>query len=135
MANNSKLQLRTPQGFSNFSQTKGGSVKVEMKWDKSWGARQTSRFQKAQMFIDSECLRYNSKYVPFRYGILIGSGVSGTEVGSGTLRYIAPYARSTYYIRKNYKGAPMRGAYHFERMKIDHRATILRGAAQIAGGK
>ena len=45
-----------------------------------------------QTFIDSEVLRLNAPYMPFQSGQLIQSGIHGTDVGSGVVRYNAPYA-------------------------------------------
>ena len=89
-----------------------------------------------QKFVDSEVLRLCSPYVPFQTGNLDRSGVTGTSIGSGEVNYIAPYAAQQYYktsISRPYD--PQRGAKWFERMKIDHKAEILRGAKKISGGK
>ncbi|MEG2575885.1 MAG: hypothetical protein RSA41_07615, partial [Christensenella sp.] len=90
----------------------------------------------AQMFIDSETLRYCDPLVPMRTGMLKKSGILGTIIGSGEVSYIAPYARRMYY-NPNYQfnDAPNRGAYWFERMKVTHKDAILRGAARLAGGR
>lgn len=111
-----------------------------------------------QKYIDSEVLRLNAPYMPFQSGQLIQSGIHGTDVGSGVVRYNAPYARYLYYGKvmvgangspwakkgerkrvtdKNltYHGAPKRGSYSFERMKTAHQRAILQGAAKVAGGR
>lgn len=91
---------------------------------------------KTQKFIDSEVLLQSSPYVPFRKGVLEGSGTRHTNIGSGKVIYKTPYARRMYYNPQyNFQGAPMRGAYWFERMKADKLRTILDGAAKVAGGK
>ena len=57
------------------------------------------------------------------------SGILGTDVGSGEVNYIAPYAAAQYYrtsVSRPYDS--QRGAKWFERMKIDHKDEILRGA-------
>lgn len=111
-----------------------------------------------QKYIDSEVLRLNNSYTPWQSGQLIQSGIHGTDVGSGIVRYNAPYARYLYYgklmVAPNgsswarqgekkkvtnkdltYHGAPRRGSYSFERMKSAHLREILQGAARVAGGR
>lgn len=132
---NEKLKITTPRGSIFHVTTKDGSVKAELSWSPGFGGEYTRRFSNAQMWLDSEVLRYNRPYVPFDTGMLISSGDLGTRIGSGVVEYIAPYAKETYYTHKNYKDSPRRGAYHFERMKINHKEALLRGAGRIAGGR
>lgn len=90
-----------------------------------------------QRYVDSEVLRLTAPYIPFKTGNLIRSGTLGTVVGSGTVQYVAPYAKRQYY-RKGKIGSrtePLRGPLWFERMKIDHKAEILAGAKKRTGGK
>jgi hypothetical protein len=94
----------------------------------------SDRFNQAQRVVDGEVLRYNSPYVPFDTGMLNKSGLIHTVVGSGELVYKTPYARRLYYNPQyNFQGAPMRGAYFFERMKADHKSDILRAAGKEMG--
>ena len=71
--------------------------------------------------------------------MLIDSGITHTNIGSGKVRYVTPYAKYQYYgISKNghalkYRGGGMRGKQWFERMKADHLRDILSGAAREAG--
>lgn len=89
---------------------------------------------KVQRFIDSEVLRLCEPYVPRDQGILIDSGVSNTEIGSGVVSYDTPYARRWYYEPAQFQGAPKRGNYWFERMKNEGgKEKILQGAAKLAG--
>lgn len=91
---------------------------------------------RVQQFIDSEVLRRSDPYVPFRTGVLKGSGTRNTKLGSGQVIYQTPYAKRLYYNPQyKFEGAPLRGGYWFERMKADHRDSILRGAAKLAGGR
>ena len=60
------------------------------------------------------------------------SGKLGTEIGSGEVNYIAPYAAPQYYNTaesRPYDGN--RGAKWFERMKTEEKDDILRGADKI----
>ncbi len=85
-----------------------------------------------QKFIDSEVLRYCDPYIPFRSGILRKSGTLGTVIGTGLVKWSTPYARRQYYENK---GNGKRGKLWFERMKVNHKNSIIKGAAEIAGGK
>lgn len=99
-----------------------------------------------QKVIDSEVLRRSDPYIPMLSGNLKRSGTTGTVIGSGEVKYIAPYARKQYYNNAgrgrqgftkknahNYKC--LRGKMWFERMKADHKDDILRAAKEKAGGK
>jgi len=86
-----------------------------------------------QKFIDTECLRLTNEKMPKDTGTLINSGILNTQIGSGELRYRTPYARKLYYHPEyNFRGAPERGAYAFERMKQQYKEQILKGAQRIA---
>jgi len=87
-------------------------------------------------------------YTPRLTGTLVRSGILGTDIGSGKVQWIAPYARYQYYGKvmagkprkptsKNlvYHGGGKRGAFWFERMKEVSGKTIIDGAKKIAGGK
>ncbi|MBS5433867.1 MAG: hypothetical protein KHY12_08945 [Firmicutes bacterium] len=94
------------------------------------------KMKEAQRFVDSEVLRRCDPMVPKETGMLIGSGIRSTEIGSGKVKYATPYARRWYYIPAHFTGAPMRGNYWFERMKNNGgRWAILRGTAKITGGR
>lgn len=96
-----------------------------------FGSGFSVKFSASQRTIDSEVLRYGAPYVPFDSGTAAGSGVYNTVIGSGEVKYKTPYARRIYYNPQfKFRGAPMRGAYWFERMKADHKADILRAAGR-----
>lgn len=69
----------------------------EFKWDKSFASNMNKRLEKAQRFIDSECIRLMVPYTPMKNGLLMESVKLGTVIGSGELRYLSPYARYLYY--------------------------------------
>lgn len=144
----------------NDKQINNGSFNAKLVWSKDFGKRRNSNFQEAQKFIDSECIRLMSSYTPKQNGALIKSATLGTKIGSGRIEQIAPHARYQYYGTLmvssvtgsawakhgeskvltdkplNYHGKnPKGGKMWFERMKADHKDTILRGAARILGGK
>lgn len=57
----------------------------------------TSKFAKAQQFVDSECIRLMVPYTPMLSGQMIQSATRGTVIGSGEIKYNSPYARYQYY--------------------------------------
>lgn len=93
------------------------------------------QLSRAQIFVDSEVLRLCSPLVPFQTGMLDKSGKLGTEIGSGEVRYIAPYAAVQYYNTSESRPYDaQRGAKWFERMKAGHKKEILDGAQKIING-
>lgn len=128
-------------------------------WNNGFGSRRSEQFQRAQRFIDSECIRLMVPYTPMLNGVLFRSATEGTVIGSGKIVYNAPYARYQYYgklmvssttgsaysrgekkvltgtdLQYNKSRHRLAGSLWFERMKADHKDEILRGAAHIAGG-
>lgn len=89
---------------------------------------------RVQQFIDSEVLRLTAPYIPFKTGTLMNSGTLGTVVGTGEVNYIAPYAAKQNQTATSRSYDAQRGGQFFERMKIDHRDEILRGAKKLSGG-
>jgi len=122
------IKIETPRGFVSQS----GNDQAELVWNPGFGPEMSDKFNKAQKFVDSECLRRCSPLVPLRTSMLIKSGQLGTVIGSGEINYIAPYARKQYYENR---GTGQRGKQWFERMKADHKAAILNGARKIVGAK
>lgn len=84
-----------------------------------------SRIQKVQKFVDSEVIRKCDPYVPLKTGMLRDSVKLGTKIGSGKIRWIAPYAQRQYY-----KGsaAGKRGRLWGQRAMANHGDEIIRGA-------
>lgn len=93
------------------------------------------KYSEAQRFIDSEVLRLCEPYTPLLTGTMIKSGTLGTDIGSGEVKWIAPYSRKQYYSPRpaGSKTGPLRGPFWFERMKQVHKAAIVAGAKAIAG--
>lgn len=126
---NDSIHITTPAGMRVHT----GSFAAELKWNPV-GSRFTGSLSHAQSFVDSEVLWLSSPYVPFRTGMLEKSGILGTEIGSGEVRWTAPYAAAQYYNTADTRRYdPMRGGHWFERMKIDHGDGIIRGAKKLGG--
>ncbi len=90
-----------------------------------------SKLRKTQRFIDSEVLRRCDPLVPFKIGNLKKSGIHGTKIGSGQVRYTAPYARYQYYAGRM---STTRGRRWFQRMKSEQGQELLAAAQRMLKG-
>lgn len=118
-------RIDTPQG----SIIETGKTSCKLVWNSGFGQEKTGMFNRKQKVVDSEVLRYCSPLVPLITSMLEKSGILGTVIGSGEVRYIAPYARFQYY--RTAQTRPYnakRGAKWFERMKAAHKKDIKRAA-------
>lgn len=70
---------------------------VSFSWNKDFSAEQTEKFNKAQKFIDSECIRLMVPYTPTLTTVLRKSATLGTVIGTGVIHQNTPYARYQYY--------------------------------------
>lgn len=132
---NKSLTIETPRGKIVEVKTEGGGVRAVLEWAPGIGPAMTRNLNAAQQFVDSEVLRYSDPYIPFRTGMLKASGKLGTEIGSGEVVWVAPYAAAQYYDTADSRPYDdQRGGHWFERMKADHGADIIRGAKKIGGG-
>lgn len=85
---------------------------------------------KVQKFVDSEVIRRMGPYTPRDHGFLEDDAPKvQTVIGSGKIVQVGPYARRQYY---EHKGNGRRGRKWFERMKVNHKESILKGAMEIA---
>lgn len=126
MAGKKDFWITTPRG-SVFTVTgKDGSVTAKLEWAPGFAQKKAEGFSRAQAFVDSECLRYMDKLTPRRTGFMIDSATLGTVLGSGSIEYLAPYARRQYYEHKT-------KARWFEKMKASHKDAIREGAEKLAG--
>lgn len=123
--------IETPRG----SVIIGPNGKAELKWNANFKPKWQRKFSAAQVYVDFEVLRLCEPYTPLLTGMLIKSGILGTEIGSGTVQWIAPYARPQYYSARKpgSQTGPLRGPFWFERMKAAHKKGIIEGARKIAG--
>lgn len=150
------MKIKQPKNMTS----KYGNTSASLEWNPSYSANHQSDFNKAQKFIDSECIRLMKPYTPFKYGVLENSATYGTKIGSGQINQNAPHARYNYYgllmvssltgssyasrgekkvltdtpLKYSTAKHPQAGKMWFERMKADKKEQILRGACKIAGG-
>ncbi len=130
------FSIQTPRGTIVRVKLKNGRVQAKLTWNPGFEEETERRFQSAQELLDSEVLRYSDPYVPMQTGMLKQSGQLGTEIGSGEVRYIAPYAREQYYRGRSpgeSNTGPLRGRYWFERMKADKKAALLKAVKRRMG--
>ena len=126
MAGKKEFRITTPRG-SVFTVTgKNGSTTARLEWAPGFAQKTADGFSRAQAFVDSECLRYMNPLTPRRTGMLIKSGTLGTVIGSGSIEYLAPYARRQYYEHRS-------KARWFETMKASKKDVIREGAEKLAG--
>lgn len=127
----SNPKIETPRGTIIV----GPNGKAELKWSTTFRQKWQRRYSESQKFVDSEVLRLSEPYIPLRTGMLIKSGILGTDIGSGTVKWIAPYARAQYYRARKpgTQTGALRGPYWFQRMKASHGRKLVERARRIAG--
>jgi hypothetical protein len=124
--------IETPRGKVVVSP----NGKAALIWSPRLAPKWTRRYSRAQMFVDSEVLRLSEPFTPLLTGTLVRTGILGTDIGSGKVSWIAPYAKRQYYFGRSpgvSQTGPLRGRFWFERMKEVHGQTIVAGAQKIAG--
>jgi hypothetical protein len=114
--------------------TKGGS-KSHLTWSTAFQPKWGGQYSRAQMFVDSEVLRTSEPFIPLLSGTMIKSGILGTDIGSGLVKWTTPYARRQYYSTRKpgSQTGPLRGPKWFERAKQVHKRNWIACAKQIAG--
>lgn len=105
-----------------------------MKWDFKLRLNGVNpeKIHRTQVFIDSEILRYSDKYVPMKTGSLKRSGETGTRIGTGVIKYTAPYAKRQYFAGK---ATGQRGRKWVKRMWLSQGKHIIKNANKILNGK
>jgi hypothetical protein len=123
--------IETPRG--KIIITKSGKAALE--WNTNFRPKWQRRYSAAQVFVDNEVLRLSEPYVPLRTGMLIKSSILGTEIGSGVVAWIAPYARRQYYSARQpgSETGPLRGPQWFSRGKSVWGQRVIARARRIAG--
>ncbi len=71
--------IETPRG--KVVRTKTG--KARLTWNTNFQPKWQVRYSRAQRFVDSEVLRTCEPMIPLLTGMLIKSGILGTDIGSG----------------------------------------------------
>ena len=109
-------------------------MKMHFKWNAGEMRKWDTNFEEAQRWLDSEVLRDCEPLTPLRTGMLVKSGILGTEIGSGTVQWIAPYAKHQYYSARKAgsETGTERGPFWFERGKEKHKKYWIAGARKIA---
>lgn len=83
--------------ISNPPNQKSANGDFSIVWDANFAANINNGIEKAQEFIDNECIKLMKPYTPMNTGALMESVTLGTVIGSGRLVYQSPYARYQYY--------------------------------------
>lgn len=117
-----------------------GGMRTMLRWNRNFGALQTARFRAAQAYIDRECVKRMTPFVPVALPKYRNAGKllrSVKIISPGRIYFLADHSRYAYYIRSNHRhgGNPQGQRLWFEPMKRQHKGAILRGAAAIAGGR
>lgn len=100
-------------------------------------SRFAPKYSRAQAFVDNEVLKDCDPYVPMDTGNLVRSGQRGTVIGSGCVKYNAPYAAACYYgVRRKFSKDrhPKATAMWFERAKAVNKDKWISGAQKIIAG-
>lgn len=124
--------IQTPRGFV----TTDRENKSSLEWNPNFVDKWQGQYTDAQKKVDESVLRYSEPYTPMLTGMLRDSGDLGTFIGSGTVQWIAIYARRQYYSKRKpgSQTGPLRGPQWFERMKAVHGEKIIAEAKKLAGG-
>ncbi len=122
--------IETPRGRV----IQGPNLRAQLIWNPNFKPKHQKRYTAAQRFVDSEVGRRSEPYTPLLTSMLIKSEILGTDVGSGLVQWIAPYAKAQYYRRRapGSQTGPLRGPLWFERMKIAHGKQIIGTARRLA---
>jgi hypothetical protein len=125
--------IETPRG--RVIQTPNGKASLE--WNTNFKPRKQAQYTRAQKFVDSEVLRLSEPYIPLLTSMLIKSGILGTDIGSGLVSWIAPYARYQYYLNRKTESqtGKLRGSHWFERGKAVWGRSLVLQARKMAGGE
>ncbi|MDE6848108.1 MAG: minor capsid protein [Ruminococcus sp.] len=105
-----------------------------MKWDFKLRLNgiSTEKIHRTQTYVDSEILRRSDSLVPFDTGSLKRSGITGTRIGTGVIKYTAPYAKRQYFAGK---ASGQRGRKWVKRMWLSQGKDIIKNTNKILNGK
>jgi hypothetical protein len=127
-----KPVIETPRG--QVVTTKAGRARLI--WNTKFVPKWQGNYTQAQKMVDSEVLRLSEPYTPLLTGTLVKTGILGTDIGSGTVQWIAPYSAAQYYSPRkpgSVTGA-LRGPYWFQRGKAVWGQALVKKARKMGGG-
>lgn len=133
------MEIKTPRGEIVTFTDASGTTQTSIVWRDGLEQDLNAEYAangRLQKFIDSEYIRSVQPYVPLRTGILAASPTLGTVIGSGTVRFIAPYARKQFYdgrIAGVSQTGALRGKLWHDRWKADNLTTFLEAIEQMRG--
>ena len=118
---------------------------LSFNWAPDFSERWSSRYNQAQAYVDRAVLQLSDKFITRKSGRL---SASGSQMGSGAVRWSAPYAKYVYfgrYMGKNKKNPiniktgktrymRAEGLYWFRRMKGMYGKAVIKRAKRIVGG-
>lgn len=115
-------------------------IKAKFTWAKGFLAKKEKQFEKAQEFIDEQCVEKMTEFVPVALPIYEGAGAlrDSVEIAEpGKIIYTANYAEHQYYdeLHHEHTGNPNAKRLWFEVMKDKYLEEIREGAGKIVGGK
>ena len=130
---NRDLVIKTPRGRIYINE----NGKAVLEWNPAMAAKLTRKLTTAQEIVDSEVLRGCEPYVPMQTGMLKKSGILGTEIGSGFVKWIAPYARYQYYSPRQpgSETGELRGPYWFKRWYAASGHQLVNKIVRLFGKK
>lgn len=115
-------------------------IKTKFTWAKGFFAKKEKQFEKAQDFIDKQCVEKMTEFVPVALPIYDSAGAlrdSATIDEPGKIIYTANYAEHQYYDELNHEhtGNPNAKRLWFEVMKDKYSEEIRNSAGKIIGKK
>jgi hypothetical protein len=116
--------ISTPRG--SIVTTPNG--KAQLTWNPGFGQAYTMKFGKTQVFIDKKVIKGIEDYTPLRTSMMIKSLELGSVIGSGLIRYLAPYAKKQYYMGREPGTASngnLRGRLWFARWKAEKKDSFI----------
>lgn len=105
-------------------------------WNSSSIAKRKQMFNDVQNYVDNECVKKMSEYVPVALPKYENAGMlrDSVEISEpGTIIYTAPFAKKRYYDPDARKptGNPKASRLWFEVMKSKHKDEIKKGVREI----
>ena len=132
-----EIIIETPRGAVIHKSIKGGGLQAQVVFYPEAFAKLKSQFHSAQAWLDTAILRDTEPFVPMITGALKDSGILGTVIGTGWIRYIAPYAHSRYYAPTppSKEVHPQACRYWFEASKAIHGERWIGTAKNFVKGE